>query len=284
MKAVVSGFSSLTPEFFCLLEEPVPFELSINLKNNLIFGESAQDMRIFLRQLRELLPENDFSSKRLFEAINSAPKSRATLTNQDCDIHLQIDEDVVSKLTGIEFESFQTRFEINAVRGDSRQELFDRGFSRLLKSASSICIVDRYFGNQFSSDSYKRSGSYWALERILDLDVPVVKILTSSTDASYTKVEERLGELHSGSRGLTRIETYLGRTVHNRHLTFNFTGSATPYSIIVDKGLEVFQFERLREGPGISQMSPITASTNEAQILNSHSKLIRIERSNKKSA
>jgi hypothetical protein len=284
MKAVVSGFSSLTPEFFCLLEEPVPFELSTNLKNKLIFGESAHDMRIFLRQLRELLPENDFSSRRLFEAINQAPKSRTTLTNQDCDIHLQIDEDVVSKLTGIEFESYQNRFEVNAVRGDSRQELFDRGFSRLLKSASSICIVDRYFGSIFSTDGYKHSGSYWALERILDLDVPLVKVLTSSAEVSYTKIEERLGELHSSSRGLTRLEIFFGRPVHNRHLTFNFTGSATPYSIIVDKGLEVFQYERLREGPGISQMSPITASTNEAQILNSHSKLIKIERFNKKPA
>ncbi len=280
----MSGFSSLTPEFFCLLEEPVPFELSTNLKNKLIFGESAHDMRIFLRQLRELLPENDFSSRRLFEAINQAPKSRTTLTNQDCDIHLQIDEDVVSKLTGIEFESYQNRFEVNAVRGDSRQELFDRGFSRLLKSASSICIVDRYFGSIFSTDGYKHSGSYWALERILDLDVPLVKVLTSSAEVSYTKIEERLGELHSSSRGLTRLEIFFGRPVHNRHLTFNFTGSATPYSIIVDKGLEVFQYERLREGPGISQMSPITASTNEAQILNSHSKLIKIERFNKKPA
>ena len=284
MKAVVSGFSSITPEFLCLLEEPVPFELSINLKNKLIFGETAQDMRAFLRQLRDLLPENDLSSRRLFEAINQAPKSRTTLTNQDCDIRLQVDEDVVSKLTGIEFESYQTSFEINAVRGDSRQELFDRGFSRLLKSASSICIVDRYFGSQFSSDDYKRSGSFWALERILELGVPFVRVLTSSSDASYVKIEERLGELHSVSRGLTKLEIYLGRAVHNRHLTFNFTGGATPYSIIVDKGLEVFQFEKLREGPGISHMSPISASTNETQVLNSHSKLIRIERFDRKSA
>jgi hypothetical protein len=284
MKAVVSGFSSITPEFLCLLEEPVPFELSINLKNKLIFGETAQDMREFLRRLRVLLPENDLSSRRLFEAINQAPKSRTTLTRQDCDIFLEIDEDAVSKLTGIEFDNYQSRIEVNAVRGDSREDLFDRGFSRLVKSASSICIVDRYFGSQFSTDDHKRSGSYWALEKILELGVPFVRVLTSSSDAIYGKIEERLGELHSSSPGLTKLEIYLGRAVHNRHLTFNFTGGATPYSMIVDKGLEVFQFERLREGPGISYMSPVSASTNESQVLNSHSKLIRIERFAKKSA
>ena len=274
----MSGFSSITPEFLCLLEEPVPFELSLNFRNKLIFGETAQEMRAFLRELRDLLPENDISSRRLINAINEAPKSRITLTKQECDICIQIDEDVVAKLTGTEFEGFQTRFEINAVRGDSRQELFDRGFSRLLKSASSLCIVDRYFGSQFSSEDFRRSGAYWALERILEFEVPYVRILASSVDTSFVKIEERLGELHSNSVGITKLEVYLGRAVHNRHVTFNFTGSATPYSIIIDKGLEVFQFEQLREGPGISIMSHITASTNETQVLNSFSKLIRIER------
>ena len=284
MKAVVSGFSSISPEFLCLLEEPLPFELSINLKNKLIFGETAQEMRAFLRSLRELLPENDLSSRRLFEAINQTPKARTNLTKLDCDITLETDEDVVSKLTGTEFEFYQTRFEIDAVKGDSRQELFDRGFSRLVKSASSICIVDRYFGSQFSSDDYKRSGSFWALERILELGVPFVKVLTSNSDALYAKIEERISELHSNSLGATKLEIYLGRAVHNRHLTFNFTGGASPYSVIVDKGLEVFQYEKLREGPGISHLNSRTASTNEAQVLNSHMKMIKIERLNRKSA
>jgi hypothetical protein len=284
MKAVVSGFSSITPEFLCLLEEPVPFELSINLKNKLIFSETAQEMRVFLRQFRELLPENDLSSRRLFEAINQTPKSRATLTSNDCDISIQADEDVVSKLTGLEFESYKNQFEVNAVRGDSRQQLFDRGFSRLVRTASSICIVDRYFGSQFSSDDYKRSGCYWALEKILDLEIPFLRILTSSTDCSSRLVEERLIELQAETSGSTKMEVYLGRAVHNRHLTFNFTGGAIPFSMIVDKGLEVFQFEKLKEAPGISFMSAISASTNEAQVLNSHSKLIKIDRLLNKSA
>jgi hypothetical protein len=284
MKAVVSGFSSITPEFLCLLEEPVPFELSMNLKNKLIFSETVQEMRVFLRQLRDLLPENDLSSRRLFEAINQTPKSRATLNSQDCDISIQADADVVSKLTGLEFESYQNQFEVNAIRGDSRQQLFDRGFSRLVRTASSICIVDRYFGSQFSSDDYKRSGCYWALERILELEIPFLRILTSSTDCLSQLVEERLIQLQSETSGSTKIEVYLGRAVHNRHLTFNFTGGAKSYSMIVDKGLEVFQFEKLKEAPGISFMSPISASTNETQVLNSHSKLIKIDRSFTKSA
>ena len=103
MKALVSGTSSLSPEYLFLLEEPVPFELSINFRENLILGETAQEMRPFLRQLRELLPENDLSARRLLEAINQAPKSRANLGNQLCDINLEKDEDLDQKLTGTEF-------------------------------------------------------------------------------------------------------------------------------------------------------------------------------------
>lgn len=284
MKALVAGFSSITPEFLCLLEEPVPFELSLNLKNQLILGETAQQMRIFLRQLRDLLPENDLSSRRLFEAINQAPKSRAALPNQKCDIDIQDDADVVVKLTGVEFQNIQTLIEMNAIRGDLRSELFERSFSRLILSASSLCIVDRYFGAQFSSDEYKESGAFWALGKILEHGIPLVRILTSTNDSILPLIEERLRNLHSYSSGETKLEIYLGRAPHNRHLTFNFTGGTAPYSIILDKGLEIFQFEKLREAPGISNLNALAASTNEAQVLNSLSKVIKIDRFLKKSA
>ena len=284
MKALVSGTSSLSPEYLFLLEEPVPFELSINFRENLILGETAQEMRPFLRQLRELLPENDLSARRLLEAINQAPKSRANLGNQLCDINLEKDEDLDQKLTGTEFGDIRSLLEMNAVRGDSRKDLFDRSFRRLVISASSICIVDRYFGNQFSADDFQASGAFWALERILESDVPLIRILTSEFNSSQAKIEFRLRELHERSSGATRIEVYLGRSVHNRHVTFNFTGGSAPFSIILDKGLEVFQHEKLREGPGISPLHFMTASNNEAQVMNSHSRVIKIERFTKISA
>jgi hypothetical protein len=284
MKAIVAGLPTINPEFFCLLEEPVPFELSINLKNYLILGESSQEIRVFLRELRELLPENDLSSRRLFEAISQAPKSRSTLRINDCDINIEDHIDVVTKLTGAEFEKFQNDMQMNAVRGDSRSELFNRNFSRLIMSTSSICIVDKYFGNQFSKDDYKRSGAFWALQEILKYDVPLIRILTSPTDASKTKIDERLRELHLMTNGETKLEVYLGRAPHNRHITFNFTGGVTPYSIILDKGLEIFQFENLREAPGISEYNSVAALSNESQVLNSHSSFVKIDRSNKKSA
>lgn len=284
MKAIVVGLPTINPEFFCLLEEPVPFELSINLKDYLILGESVQEVRIFLRQLRELLPENDISSRRLFEAIHKAPKSRSTLTSKDCDINIQDHNDIVAKLTGTEFEKFQTNSRMNAVRGDSRFELFNRNFSRLLLSSSSICIVDKYFGNQFSKDDFKKSGAFWALQEILKYDVPLIRILTSPIDASKTKIDERLQELHSTTNGETKLEVYLGRAPHNRHITFNFTGGVTPYSVILDKGLEIFQFENLKEAPGISEYSSVAALSNESQVFNSHSIFIKIDRLRKKTA
>ena len=281
MKALLSGFPSVTPEYLLLLDEPIPYELSNNLKNHLIFGETAKDMRIFIRELRQLLPDNDSSSQRLIEALVQAPKSRLSLSSQECDICIQDDSEVAPKLTGSNFQQLLSFFELPAVSGVSRTDLFDRNFGRLIRSASSLFIFDRYIGENLSRDNYQNSGSYWALKKILEYDAPLVRILTFNTlNTSISLLEQRLGNLHNASNGKTKLEIYISNLspIHMRHITFNFTGGGLPYSINLDKGLEVFQHESLREGTHFGAINPVTALHNETRVLNSQSRLIKIDR------
>ena len=290
MKALVSGFSSITPEYLFFLDEPVPTELSRNFDEKLIFGETVVQMRAYVSHLRELLPADDTKSKKLLDAILAAPKSRSTLSDKLCDISLQNDEDLIPKLTGPDFvNTFDSLLEMNAVKGGTRQELFDRAFSRLVVSANGMCILDRYFGAQISSDNYKTSGAYWAIAQILQLGIPHLKILTAKrvpgdVVIDKNKIEERLRVLHELSTGETEIKVLLGEQIHNRHITFSFVGGTKSFSIMIDKGLEVFQYEKLREAPGIANYSSKQAAANEAQVLAFTPESIKIESTIRKSA
>ncbi len=290
MKALVSGFSSITPEYLFFLDEPVPTELSRNFDEKLIFSETVVQMRAYVNHLRELLPADDTKSKKLLEAILAAPKSRSALSEKFCDISIQNDDELIPKLTGPDFvDKFESLLEMNAVKGGTRQELFDRAFSRLVISANGMCIVDRYFGAQFSSDNFKSSGAYWALAKILELRIPHLRILASNRNANDTvidkgKIEDRLRALHELSSGETEVKVYLGEPVHNRHITFSFIGGTKSFSMMVDKGLEVFQHEKLKEAPGIGNFSSKQAAANEAQVLSSGAVPIKIDSAVRKSA
>jgi hypothetical protein len=62
------------------------------------------------------------------------------------------------------------------------------------------------------------------------------------------------------------------------------TGETKSFSMMVDKGLEVFQHEKLKEAPGIANFSSKQAAANEAQVLSSGAVPIKIDSSVRKSA
>lgn len=253
MKVVVSGFSTVTSKSILDLEEPAPFELSLNLKNKIILGETFEGLRPFLRDFRSNFSENDISHRRIMEALISVPKSRSTLLAQDCDIHLEKDADVLEKLTGYGYEAFHESLLLDPVAGSRREAVFEAFFKRFCLTATSGSLVDRYFGHNMSANHFLSSGAYWAVQRILDTKIPLLVISTAKDRCTFDLIKTRLQVLVDQGPGETEIIVNFGKVTHDRFMIFNFAGSLCAVSL--GKGLEIFERSVFLEGCVLSSMN-----------------------------
>ena len=267
MRAIVCGMTSVEPSHFLQLEEPKPYELSIHLRDKIIFAETPKDYRKFLTALRQILPENSTSAQRIIESFLVAPKSRTILAVSDCDIEVGHNSDVEDKLIGAQFVSSYDAILVEALSGTSRDTVFEGKLKRYCISASSVTIMDRYLGINFSGTNFATSGCNWALEKILNSDIPNIQIVTATKNSNPPLVAARIQAMLTRAQRSNCVRLYFGSEIHDRWLVFDYTGSAPSLTLTIGKGLEVFKDAILQQACLITHASTAEAIDMKTQAL-----------------
>jgi hypothetical protein len=159
--------------------------------------------------------------------------------------------------------------ERGGLRGDSRQEIFERVMRPLASTAEVAVILDRYAADDLMTKG-RRSGAAWLAGQLDGQGLPELEIISSvhgrASDpvAVLAAVRSALGD-GSTMRLTVRLgaQSLAAGYMHDRHVRFRYGAQRLATAIALGGGTQVFETESLRHPSTIALEGPAVARERE---------------------
>lgn len=186
-----------------------------------------------------------------------------------------------SLISSLQFEEAVANFDIPPQIGESREEVAKRLLLTLTQSASSVHVIDAWFGPNLLRPE---SGSRWLLDWLVDhgslkiiihTEVPVTEMskgIQGPSKQRALQLNRVLEDLMGHDAQRIELRTYHAKTndtdfPHDRELNFRFANDVS-VGVALGKGGEIFEDEFFRDVPHIYELSQKHVATRMKQLRN----------------
>lgn len=281
MRAIASGFDSVTLESLRKLEGHYPFEIAQNLRQKIMIGDDFSKIKKWLIDLHAFTRDGTESQLRaILDAVLAMPQTRYQLDRNYCDIVFE--NNMSEVFAGEAFNKIYESVFVPVTKGLSRQEVFEARIARFFPACKKIVLCDRFLGVQMGSDNFRETGAFWLIQKLVNSGVRSIQLLASRRDSKdyvdIEKVRKRLNDLLEKVEHEIILSMKFGFAPHDRHISFVFFKERGSQSLTLGAGADVFRWDKLKEGFSLVNLDTKTAKSNEDIVIESKGDIIEIHK------